>query len=194
LFSPQCNQSSFNITLTTNQPGKEFQLTIASVAELNAGNVQGKVTLRTSSTNTPMLDVPFWVNVQPVLSVNPPRIMLPQAPLKTRAPATITIQNNSTNTLTLNDPSVNVPGVDVQIKEVQPGRIYNALLMFPEGFELPAGQQVALTMKSSQPRMPEIRVPVAQTPRSVIAPPPVPKLQTPGTPTTLRPAPSAAVR
>ena len=185
VFSPECANKSFTATLVTNQPGKEYQLDLASVGEMTAGNVQGKVTLKTSSLKTPTLEVPFWVNVQPVVSVIPQRISLPQAPLKAKAPATITIQNNSTNTLTLSDATVNVPGVDVQLKEVQPGRLYTAMHSFPEGFEMPPGSPVALSIKSSQTRMPEIKVPVIQPARPVVTspsatvPPSVPVPQAP---------------
>jgi hypothetical protein len=183
IFSPESSNRSFGVTLVTNQPGKEYQLTIASVTELSSGNVQGKVTVKTSSTKTPTIDVPYWVNVQPAVSVIPQRISLPQAPLKTKAPATITIQNNSTNGLSLSDAAINAPGVDVQIKEVQPGRVFNALLTFPEGFEAPAGTPVVLTMKSSQTRMPEIKIPVVQAPRPVVVSP------APASPSVATPAP-----
>jgi hypothetical protein len=174
--------------LTTVKPGKEFQLSLASVGELNSGSIQGKVLFKTSWTNNPTLEVPFWVNVQPALSIIPPHIMLPRAPFNAKAPAAVTIQNNSTNALTLSDPVVNVPGVGVEIKEVQPGKMYRALLTFPEGFEIPAGQQAMLTMKSSIARMPEIRVPVSQTPRPVVVPPPVPQPQQPANLTVAKPA------
>jgi hypothetical protein len=190
ISAPESSNPSFGVTLVTNQPGKEYQLTIASVKELNSGNVQGKVTLKTSAAKTPTLDVPFWVNVQPVISVIPQRISLPQAPLRAKAPATITIQNNSTNTLTLSEAAVNAPGVEVQLKEVQPGRIYTAMLTFPEGFEAPAGAPVMLSMKSSQPRMPEIRVPVFQPAHPVTGGPPMPKPQLPPAPTGAKPTAS----
>ncbi len=189
--SPECSNPSFSIALITNQPGKEFQVTIASVGELNTGNVQGKVTLKTSSSKTPTLEVPFWVIVQPVISIMPPRITLPQGPLKAKAPTTVTIQNNSTNALILNDPAVNIPGVEVQIKEVQPGRIFQALLTFPDGLELPSGQPITLTLKSSQPRMPEIRVPISQVPRPVTVQPTVPKPSAPTASGAANPAVSA---
>jgi hypothetical protein len=111
--------------------------------------------------------------------------------LKAKAPTTVTIQNNSTNALTLKDPAVNIPGVEVQIKEVQPGRIFQALLTFPDGFELPPGQPITLTLKSSQPRMPEIRVPISQVPRPVTAQPPVPKPPVPTASGAANPAVSA---
>jgi len=175
VFAPVSSNPAFNVTLITNQPGKEYQLNLNSAGDLNSGNVQGKVTLKTSSAKSPTLDVPFWANVQPVISVIPPRILLPQAPLKAKAPTTVTIQNNSTNALTVSDATVNVPGVDVQLKEVQPGRLFNAVVTFPEGFEAPQGQAVVLTLKSSQSRMPEIRVPVSQAAHPAVVPPAAPK-------------------
>lgn len=182
LSEPEGNNKSFSAKIIPVKPGKEFQLAIASVGDLNVGNIQGKFLLKTSWTNNPMLEVPFWVNVQPALSVIPPHVLLPRGPLHTKAPTAVTIQNNSTNLMTLSDAAVNLPGVDVQIKEVQPGRIYRALLTFPDGFEIPLGQQALLSMKSSSARFPEIRVPITQpaprviaaSPRPAVTPPPLP--------------------
>jgi hypothetical protein len=189
VFSPECSNRSFNITFVTNQPGKEYQLTLASAGELKPGNIQGKVTLKTSSAKTPTLDVPFWVNIQPAVAVVPQRISLPVAPLKAKFPATVTIQNNSTNGLTLSDAVVNVPGVDVQIKEVQPGRVFTAALTFPEGFEAPVGSPLALSVKSSQARMPEIKIPIVQLPRPAVPSPAL--LNPPPNPPPLPSAPTA---
>ena len=84
----------------------------------------------------------------------------------------VTIQNNSTNLLQLSEPVVNVPGVDAQIKEMQPGKSFTAMLAFPQGFEVPPGQQVELSVKSSNPKFPVVKVPVMQMPRP--APPAAP--------------------
>lgn len=169
ILSLQCSTPLFSVAIVTNEPGKEYTLELHSISELPSGNnVQGRINLKTSSTKTPTLDIPFWVNVQPVVSVIPQRISLPPTPLKAKAPATITIQNNSTNALSLTDAAVNAPGVDVELKEVQPGRVFNAVVTFPEGFESPENKPLELTMKSSQPRMPEIRVPVLQAPHPMV--------------------------
>jgi len=179
LSDAQSNNKSFTPTLTTTKPGKEFQLTVSAGESLNLGNIQGKVSFKTSWTNIPTLDVPFWVNVQAPVMVIPPHVLVPHAPLVGKTPTTVTIQNNSTNALTLSEAAVNVPGVDVQIKEIQPGRVFHALLTFPEGFEIPAGTQAVLTMKTSSARMPEIRVAISQTARPAAAAPVAPKPQQP---------------
>lgn len=174
VFSPECTAKTFTATLTTNTLGQDYTLALNSAIELNIGNIQGKVTLKTSSTKTPNLDIPFWVNVQPAVNVAPPRITLPQTPLKAKSPVTLTLQNNTTNALTLSDAAVNFPGVDVELKEVQPGHLFSAVVSFPEGYNPPVGQPVEVSFKSNQRRMPEVKVPVVSFPRPVVVTPPAP--------------------
>lgn len=100
--------------------------------------------------------------------IMPPSLILPPAPLTAAATPTITIQNNSTNSLLLTDPSINVPGVDIKLNEIQPGRVFNVTLSFPQGFTAPPGGPLALTLKSSNPRMPVVNVPVNQQPRPFV--------------------------
>ncbi|HZR21278.1 MAG TPA: DUF1573 domain-containing protein [Verrucomicrobiae bacterium] len=196
VYAPTCDSPLFAFALTTNEPGKEYTLALNSTNDLvGPNNLHGKLTLTTSSTKTPKLDIPFWVNVQPVITVIPQRISLAQTPLKAKSPTTITISNNSTNALTLSDAAVNAPGVEVQLKEVQPGRLFNAIVVFPEGFEPAAGKPLELTMKSSQPRMPEIKVPVLTAPHPVMTQPLVPQPQKPTASVSGAPSPTApAVR
>lgn len=177
LFEPHTTNPSFTAELRTNVPGKGFELTISSAGRPSTtGTVQCQVMLKTSSTNTPTLTVPFWANVQPAVMVFPPQITLPAGPLTNKVTPSLTIQNNSTNQLSLTDAAVNVPGVDLQLKEMQPGRVYSAVLTFPEGFEAPQGQPVLFTAKSSNPQMPLIKVAIVQMPRP-IAPPILPVKQ-----------------
>lgn len=195
LSDPQCNTPFFTAKLDTTKPGKEYQLTLSAVPPVNPGNIQGKVTLRTTSAQLPTIEVPFWANVQAPIVVMPAQIMLPATPLTARATPAITIQNNTTNSLTLSDLSVNVPGVDVQLRELNPGRTFNISFVFPEGFAVPAGEQAAFTAKTSSQRMALIRVPIVQAPRPMppASPGPHPAALLPGVrPAPLVPLPQAA--
>jgi hypothetical protein len=179
LSPPEVNNRSFTATLATNNPGKEYQITVNTVPPLPAGTVQAMITVKTSSTNMAVLNIPLWVNVQPAVMVMPPQISLLPPPLQTKTTPAITIQNNSTNSLVLSDPAINIPGVEVQLNTMQTGRVYSATLTFPQGFEIPAGRPVEFTVKSSLAQMPLIKVPVMQIPRPLTpplapAPPPTP--------------------
>ena len=162
LSDPEVNNKGFKADLKEIKPGKEYQLTLSAVPPLNPGTVQGKITLKSSMTNTPTLDVPFWANVQAPVMVIPAQFTVPAAPLVNKSTPSVTIQNNTTNALTISDASINVPGAEVTVKELTPGRIFNLQLTLPEGFELPAGQKALVTFKTSNPQHKTMEVPVVQ--------------------------------
>jgi hypothetical protein len=170
LSAPQSNNRMFTAELKTNAPGMGYQLTIATVPPLSMGSVQGQITLHTGSTNPPTISVPAVANVQPAVMVIPSYITLAPGPLATAVTNSVSIRNQSTNDLKLSDPAVNVPGVEAQIKEMQPGKYFTALVAFPQGFEVTPGRQVEVSFKTSNPKFPVVKVPVLQMPRP--APPP----------------------
>lgn len=196
LWAAESNNKSFSAQLKTNALGKGYQLIISVGPPLVPPSMQAMVTMKTSWTNQPVLNVSVYASVQQVVSVIPAHITLPPAPLAATHTPSVTIQNNSTNLLSLTEASVNAPGVEVQIRETQPGRMFTALATFPQGFELPAGQQVALTMKSSNPKYPIVKVPITQLPRPAMQPPaakpPTPAAITPP-PAPLKPVKTTAV-
>ena len=173
LSEPKSSNPAFSAELKTNTPGKGFELTITGKRPLGTGTLNGQITMKTSSTNNPLITVPFWANVQSAVMVFPATITLQPAPLANKATPSITIQNNSTNQLTVSEPTVNVDGVQVQLKEMTPGRVFSAQLTFPEGFEVPKGKEVLFTAKSNNPQTPLIKVPILQTVRPA-APPALP--------------------
>lgn len=166
LSAPESTNPSFAAELRTNQPGKEFELVVRTVPPLPAGNVQGQITLKTSSTNMPVINVTALANVLQTVMVAPSQITLPAPPLANAMPSNVAIRNNGTNALVLTEPAVNAKGADVQLKEVQPGRYFTLTVIFPTGFEIAQGEKVELSVKSNHPQFPIIKVPVLQMPRS----------------------------
>ncbi len=169
---PESNNKGLKPTLITDAPGKGYHLLLNTTDPLMPGSAQAVINMKTSLTNMPVLSVQVYVNVQQAIVPMPQHISVQPAPLPGTITNSITIQNNSTNALTLSEPSVNFPGVGVEIKEMQPGRIYSALVAFPQSFEIPPGQQLELTIKTSNPKVPLVKVPITQIPRA--ARPPVP--------------------
>jgi hypothetical protein len=188
LSAPESNNKAFIAELVTNTPGKDYNLNISTVGPLDAG-VQGQVSIKTSSTKTPVLNVTAWANVAPAVAFAPSVLSLPPAPLPGPLTNTVTIQNSGTNVLKLSDATVNAKGVEVQVQEAEPGRKFIATLTYPQGFEIAQGQEAHLSIKSNHPKYQEIRVPMVQSPRpqAVVSPivpvPPAPPstAATPGT-------------
>ena len=197
LSPPESSNPLLGAELRTNMFGRDYRVVISNTAALPPGTVQGRITLKTSAANLPVITITAWANSQPPVNVVPARIDLRQAPLATNQLAYLTIINNSTNPITLAEPSVAVPGLDVKVialklglpaptpvpagqasgpvvevttRETQPGHYFSLLLKFPAGFELPAGQPGTFTLKTTHPRMPLIKVPIYQALRSTKLP------------------------
>ncbi len=162
LSEPDCSNRSFRVALNTIKAGKEFELWLTVLPELLSTFVQGQVTLRTSSTNMPLLSIPVYANVQPVIQVTPSRITLPAGPLPGAIQPAVTVRNTGTNFLTLSEATINLPGAGVTLRELQPGRVFTVAVSVPAGVQLQSTQKVEVTLKSNHPKFPELRVPVLQ--------------------------------
>ena len=159
---PACNNPAFKTELKTVREGKEFELRVTVISSQVSGNLSGPITLKTSSPKMPVISLTAFAMLQPLLAVNPPQIALPAGPLPQATPITVTIQNNSTNPLVLSDPAINAPGAEVQLKEIQPGRLFNLAINFPAGFQEQPGQSIEAVVKSSLSKFPVVKVPVLQ--------------------------------
>lgn len=168
LSEPQVNNPGFSATLKTNQPGKEFELVVSTVAPIRTGYSQTQITLKTSSTNVPTLTANIGANVQAAVTVVPAQITLPPGPLANQTMPSVTIQNNSTNMMTVSDPATTAKDVQVKLNEANPGHLFTATLTFPQGFELAPGQRAEFTVKTSNPQFSVLKVPITQMPHPQI--------------------------
>jgi hypothetical protein len=160
------NNPAFAVELQTNQPGKEYQVVVTTPTPHPTNDQQGQITLKTSTTNLPVVTIPARVNVLPVLLAIPAQIKLPPLPLATAFTNMFWVRNNGTNGLVLSDPAVNAGGVSF---EIQTNAASNPPLqvttVFPAGFDAPTGTNLELRLKSNDPLVPVLAVPVLQTGR-----------------------------
>ena len=155
LAEPINTNQSFRIELKTTKPGKEFELRVTAIAPFTASYTGIPIQIKTSSKEMPEISTSAYVTVLPVVSAFPQQITLPASPLATESHSNVTLRNNTTNNIVLSDPTVNVPGAKVSIRESQPGRVYALSLDLPAGFETP-GQRMEVTVKSSYAKFPLI--------------------------------------
>jgi len=162
LETPESSSKNFTATLKTNVPGKGYQVTVKMVAPITPGSAQGQITMKTSSTNVPTVSFTVYASVVAAVTVMPPQVTLPFAPISTKLTPSVTIQNNGANPIKVSDASVSSKDISVQVNEIQPGKTFSATLTVPEGFEIAQGQTVELTLKSTHPQFPVIKVPITQ--------------------------------
>ena len=190
---PVCNTNMFSVTLETNVPGKEFQLTIVASPPVSLpppsgpSVIQGMISMKTSTPLRNPLVVSVFETVYPDVTIYPATVTLPAGPLPQAMTNHITIRGNSTN-LTLSDVSASVPGIETSFVTIQTNRQYYLNAVFPKGFDLEVGQTVVLTLKTDNPRYPTVTVPVTAM-RSFITSPPAsvpPPVRTPILPDSIR--------
>lgn len=165
VFPPESNLPHFRARFVTNTPGREFHLVIETVPPLPPGNSQGQITFRTSSSDAPVVNLPVIAVVQPALSVSPAHLMLPAHLPTPPPPYIITIRNQTARPLSLSEAASSSPAVTVTLREIEPGRQFNIEAAFPSGFELPPGERVEITARTSLSSHPIVRVLVSQFPR-----------------------------
>ncbi len=164
----QCTNRAFETELKTVRPGKEFELHITAVPPFGLSSVIAPVTLKTSSSNMPLITVSAHLVVQQPITVMPNQIVLPPGPLTNGTHHVVTIRNSGTNALVLSEVGVNLPGAEVRVQETQPGRLFNLVVDFPAGLQIRPDQKVEVTVKSNHPRFPLIQVPVSQRQRPAV--------------------------
>jgi len=164
LSEPESNSRFFAAELRTNQPGKEFHVVVRPVPPLNGGNTPGAITLKTSSTNAPVITINTTVILLPTLVASPPSIMLPPAPNTNNVRPVVHIRNNGPSSMRLTEPVVNAQGVDVQIREIEPGRFCTVTLTFPQDFTIPPGEKIELKVKTGLAQPSTLQIPVFQRP------------------------------
>ena len=77
LSDPEINNNgTFTAQLTTNTPGKSYQLKVSVVPPVPAGYVPGQISLRTGWTNPAVVTLPVGASVQPPIVVIPTYITL----------------------------------------------------------------------------------------------------------------------
>jgi hypothetical protein len=166
LSDPRSTTNVFSAALKTNVPGREFELTVTAsppghlTSSLSATIVQGEISLKSSATNKP-LTISVFETISPEITVFPPSIQLPAGPLARPITMHVTIRENITN-ITLSDPAVSVPGVEISMATLQTNRTYVLTVAFPQDFTAQALQN--LTVKTDNPRFPIITVPVTPIP------------------------------
>lgn len=156
------SSASVACEVRTNLPGREFDLVLRIVPPLPAGNIFGKVTLATSLTNVPRLELPFYALLQPDVTLTPPQLELPTGEVAERLSQTMWVRNFWTNALTLSSPEISDPAVAIQMREAEPGRAFELTLTYPAGYTIGQAGRIELKLKSNHPRFPVITVPIVQ--------------------------------
>lgn len=166
LEQPQSANPAFKPQLQTLVPGKQFELQVTYSPPPSNAIPQGAITIKTSSTNVPVITVNAMGMLQPAVVTTPSHLRIPAAPLPPNFRQPVNVRNNGSTPIQLSNAAVNTEGVKVQTMELQPGKLFSLNLDFPTNFNARPDQSLELTVKTTHPRHPVLRVPILQNPPS----------------------------
>jgi hypothetical protein len=158
----QCTNAAFRAQLKTVRPGKEFELQITALPPFLAPYLLAPVTLKSSASQMPLINVSAYVMVQKTVSVIPEQITLPAGPLPSAFKTSVSVRNTSTNSLKLSEAKLSIAGAEVRIDEVQPGKFFTISLNFPAGAQVKPGERAELTIKSNHSKFPLLTASIFQ--------------------------------
>jgi hypothetical protein len=156
------SNKSFTTEVKTVKEGKEYELHVTAVPPFSQPTTFSQITVRTSATNVPPLNVTAYATLQMQVTVSPMQINLPAGPLTNAVTQTVTVYYRGTNAFSLSEPKVSYSGAEVTIKEVQPGKVFSVLTTFPVGTQIKSGEAVQVTVKTDHSKQPLLTVPVFQ--------------------------------
>lgn len=166
LSAPECANNAFTAELKTLKEGKEFEVRISAKPPFGPGTIQAPITIKTSSKSLPMITINSVVMVKIPITAMPTQLVLGPGPRTTATTQGLTIRNSGSTAVTVSEPTVNLPGVAATVQELQAGRVFNIVLNFPAGFEMPT-EHAELIVKTSHPQYPVVRVPILQASQAV---------------------------
>jgi hypothetical protein len=180
LEAPQSTNPAFKTELKTIQPGKDFELLVTYIGPISNNTPQGSITIKTSSTNMPVINVTAYAMSQPSVVISPAQLSFPAGQVAAGFKHSAFVRNNSNTPLKVTEASVNAEGVNVQVTEPPgaAGRIFSIAISYPADFHPPTGKPLELTVKTSHPKYSVMTVPIvvaaAPRPAQFAQPPLVP--------------------
>ncbi|MGB9626047.1 MAG: DUF1573 domain-containing protein [Phycisphaerae bacterium] len=186
-LEPQPPNSKFRFTLTETKAGQEFELRVTLVRRDEPGDCQGVAFLRTNIEAQKTVDVRAFARIPRRVDVLPETIMIVKRPDNTPPPSSpmmqfIRVNNYGTKPVKVLDATTDEPALRLRLTEQMPGKTYTVQVQFDADY-LPPPEGRTIIIKTDDPEIPQIRVPVRRWP-----PPPAPPATAPAT----RPATRAA--
>jgi hypothetical protein len=165
LSAPTSSSTAFTAEVKTIEPGKKFDLIVTLHPPFAAGIPPATLSLKTSLTNVPTLNVTAIASVQPAVQVSPGQITLAGSPDHWTTNRVL-IRGNGNTELALQDPQASDSRLQVKILQLGAHGLYNLLVAVPPDYEIPRGQRVNVTVRTNHPHYPLITIPIAQIPRT----------------------------
>jgi Protein of unknown function (DUF1573) len=159
LYEPTISSSKsnfFTLTMKTNIPGREYEVTIVTEPRQTFKLDYGKLTIHTSLSNQPTISTAFMVAPSPWFRIEPAHIMVP-AGSTNKVVSNITVVNNAPYHVFLSNPRCSDPSIPVTLGTERTGEVYNLRATIPTNYH--NNEPLTVTVDTSNTNQPSISVP-----------------------------------
>jgi hypothetical protein len=160
---PDSSSDRFRAQLRTLSPGKEFALEISTVPPLSNGNNYGIISMRTSAAEKPVINLPTYATVQPIIVI-PQQVVFSRNTLIGPSKLAVLIINNQERKLSITNPRINISGVEITLREPAKNSRFVIDLTFPENVQFPKERTAALCCDTDNPEVPTLTIPIVPAP------------------------------
>ncbi len=160
LTNLRSSNPAFRLESKVIEPGKKAEITVTLLTPLKGGNNYGRIEADTGVAEMPSLTFAASAYVIAEVEVTPAAITL-QGNLTKATKRFVTIRNGGKTPLKISDLTLSNPAITAKLTETSPGKSFRVVLEIPAGTQLSAGGE-SITMKTDNPRFPELSVPIRQ--------------------------------
>ncbi len=199
-LDPQPPDSKFRFALTETKAGQEFELRVTLARRDEPGDCRGVAILRTNIEAQKMVDVQAFARIPRRIDVLPETITIVKRPDNSPAPSSpmmqfVRINNYGTRPVKVLDATTDEPALKLRLTEQMPGKTYTVQVQFDANY-LPPPEGRTIIVKTDDPEIPQIRVPVRRWPAVPVPPASAPTTRAarPAERMTGRPAPPVTLK
>ncbi len=159
LSAPKVEGELCRAKLETIKAGQLYKLHIEPLTPFDCYAKENRVRIKTSSDRVPEIRVKAVVIVKNALVLLPRQIDWP-AKSAAKHTSVVTIINKGDGKRKLSNPTTNIPGVNLRMKQVEPGKLYRLFVEFPADFEVPESGRGEVSVETDTSDCPLIEIPV----------------------------------
>jgi len=152
----QSDNARFSAEVKAREDGKQFDLIITARPPFQPGANSAELVLETSSAKAPRLKVAAFFFLQPPVEASPRTIKIPSAPLKVPLERPVYVWSNDGRKLQITSAEMDTPDISIRTVEETAGKRFRIVLLMPA--QLALGKPATLTVHTSHPETPELRV------------------------------------
>lgn len=160
LTNLRSNNPAFRVESQVIEPGKKAEITVTLLTPLNKGNNYARIEADTGVAEMPSLTFAASAYVTAEVEVMPPAITL-QGDLDTTTQRIVTLRNGGKTPIKVSDVKVSNPAITTELTETAPGKAFRVVVEIPAGTQLAAAGE-SISIKTDNPKFPELTVPIQQ--------------------------------